>query len=388
MQCHYEQTAQRICNSNAQYILAIQDQMRLNYTHHPAKTELGSIGKNKKTEQYGLIQHNLLCVTDQNTPLGLMDVRHFDYDAVDTSTRCDQRALEEKVTHHWVAALQAMRQRLGQVNQRIITVIDREGDFFELLHALMEAKEEFVIRAQHNRKTGATTPPQSEALWSLLEAAPVAGGMEVSIQDVNSREVKTMPLQLKAIEVTFPVPKKLTTAGHYQAIKVHAVMAFNAEVEWVLLTSLPIATLEQCKEIVNIYRSRWHIEDYHKVLKTGYQVDEIYLHSSRRAIENLLVLAAISACRLYWLIYVGRCEPDIRADRVFEEFEWKAVYVFFKETIPEQCPALSEVILKIARLGGYKHTKHASPPGIETMWTGFQHFTIAAQMYRNMSMKT
>ena len=70
--------------------------MRLNYTHHHAKTELGSIGK--KTEQYGLIQHNLLCVSEENVALGLMDVRDFDYDELDTSTRRDKRALKDKVT--------------------------------------------------------------------------------------------------------------------------------------------------------------------------------------------------------------------------------------------------------------------------------------------------
>jgi transposase len=67
-------------------------------------------------------------------------------------------------------------------------------------------------------------------------------------------------------------------------IKVNGVMAYNEEHQWVLITKLPIDTLEQIKEIVSIYRSRWHIGDYHKVLKTGYQIDEIYLHSSRVSI--------------------------------------------------------------------------------------------------------
>ena len=67
---HYQQTAERIKRSNAKYVLALQDQMRLNYTSHPAKTELGRIGKSGKTEQYGLIQHSVLYVTDKNEPLG------------------------------------------------------------------------------------------------------------------------------------------------------------------------------------------------------------------------------------------------------------------------------------------------------------------------------
>jgi hypothetical protein len=392
MNCHYGETVERIRNSDAKYILAIQDQMRLNFTSHPAKTELGSIGKTKNTEQYGLIQHSILCVTDQNNPLGLMDVKHLDYSEIETGIGRDKRAVEDKISNYWIAAVEAMRKRLGSTSQRIITVADREGDFYEFIHALIAAGEEFIIRAKHDRITGDIYNQKGKKLWSLLETAPVNGSMEVEIQDVDSREIKMIQLNLKAIEITIPVPKKMTVEQierhNYKAIKVNAVIASNAEHEWVLLTNLSIDTTEQVKQIVEMYKQRWHIEDFHKILKTGYQVDEIYLHSSRRAIENLLMLASISACRLYWLIYVGRTEPSIKAEQVFEEFEWKAVYVFFKEKIPEECPVLSEVILKIAQMGGYKPARKVTPPGIKTMWTGFQHFTIAAQMYRNMSMKT
>lgn len=389
---HYAQTIERIRASDAKYILAIQDQMRLNYTKHLAKNGLGSIGKVGKTEQYGLIQHSILCVTEQNVPLGLMDVEFFDYDEFNTSIGRDKRSLEDKANIHWLRAIRAMRNRLGDVKQHIITVADREGDFYEFLHHLLDAKEEFIIRAQHDRYTGKTYKNHDEKLWTVLHQAEIKGTMAVEIQDVNSREMQTIQLNLKAVTVTLPIPKKITAAqiidNNYTAITVNVVMAYNDEHEWVLLTSLPIRTVDDIKEVVILYRCRWHIEDYHKVLKTGYQVDEIYLHSSRQAIENLLVMASISACRLYWMIYVGRSEQNIKADQVFDEFEWKAVYVYFKEKIPKECPPLSEVILKIARLGGYKQSKTGSKPGIKTMWTGFQHFTIAAQMYRNMSIET
>ena len=46
------------------------------------------------------------------------------------------------------------------------------------------------------------------------------------------------------------------------------------------------------------------------------------------------------------------------------------------------------MILKITRLGGYKTSKHSCVPGIKSMWIGFQQFSIAAQTYRNMSIKT
>lgn len=389
---HYKQTIQRIKDSNAEYILAIQDQMRLNFTKHKAKTELGSIGKSGKTIQYGLIQHSVLSVTDQNEPLGLLDVRYFDYDDIDTSTSRDKRTIEEKANKFWIDALNKMRERLGDTEKKIITVADREGDFYEFLHCLIAKKEAFIIRSQHNRILGETYQKKGEKLRETLNKAPILGSMQVEIQDVTSREIKEITLFLKATQVTLPIPKKMPEDAindhGYSSITLHVVQAYNDDHEWILLTKLPIDTLDQIKNIVMIYKSRWHIEDYHKVLKTGYQVDEIYLHTSKEAIKKLLVLSSISACRLYWLIYIGRAEDSIKADQLFEEFEWKALYVYFNEPIPKECPTVSEVMLKIARLGGYKDTKWSTPPGIKTIWAGYQQFTVAAQMYRNMSRKT
>ena len=51
MQAHYEHTVNRINNDESKYIMAIQDQMRLNYTNHKAKTDLGVIGKAGNTTQ-------------------------------------------------------------------------------------------------------------------------------------------------------------------------------------------------------------------------------------------------------------------------------------------------------------------------------------------------
>lgn len=390
---HYEQSVSRIQSSQSKYILAIQDQMRLNYTHHRAKHDLGRIGKTGKTTQYGLIQHSILCVDDRNEPLGLIDLSFFDFSEFETEVHRDQRSVAEKTRCYWVEGLHRMRARLGnECTVPIITVADREGDFYEWLHPLIINKEAFVIRAQYNRVTGETFKKGNIKLKVVLDESPILGSMNVVIQEVASREINSIELKIKATQVTLPAPKhlnkELIQENQYGAMKLNVVCAYNGEHEWILLTSLPIDTLEQLQEIVSIYQARWHIEDYHKVLKTGYQVDELYLHSSREAIINFLVLASISACRLYWLIYVGRAEADIAADTLFEEFEWKSVYVYFKEPIPDKAPSIATTMQYIARLGGYKPATKAQPPGIKTFWTGFQVFTPIAQMYRNMSSKT
>ena len=391
MEPHIQKTVDRINASDAEYILAIQDITVLNFTSHLAKTELGRIGKTKKTEQYGLFQHNTLCVTDSNECLGLIDLQHFHHDDFDLSIPSDRRPVEEKNTICWINALKNMRKRLKGTKKKIVTVADREGDFFEFLHELNKENESFVVRAQHDRWSG-KKHGTGDKLSTLFENQPVKGQITVTVNDVKTHEIKDIQLNIKALEdIELPVPRwpgGASEGKNYQPIRLNVIKVYNDEYCWILLTNFAVNEIAACQRVINMYKERWHIEDYHKILKTGYQIDEIWLHASRDAIENALTMAALAACRLHWIIYVGRVESMASADRIFAEHEWKAVYVYCREKIPEKTPSLSEVIIQIARLGGYKKLKNAAPPGIKIMWMGFAIFSVAAQMYESMSMKT
>lgn len=384
---HFLKTAERVLLDSNEYVLGLQDSTFLNYTSHKAKIELGRIGKTGKTEQYGIIQHNTLCVTEKNEPLGLLDIQFCDNDQYETDKHRHHRKNEETILDRWIKALRNTRNLLKSSHKKLITVADREGDFFEFLHELHQHNDLYVIRAKHNRYTGESHRQRGGKLFDLLSREEVLDTLEVEINDVQTREIKKIRLGLKCLKDIFLPPpdrSKERDIEDYKPIRVNAVMAFNEEYSWILLTSLPVQTQDQIKRIIEIYRCRWHIEDFHKILKTAYQVDEIYLHASREAIENALTMAAISACRFYWIIYVGRVETSCKADRLFEEYEWKTLYIYFKEDIPSEIPLLSEVIYQIARMGGYKKKKEKKVPGIKTMWVGFQFFTVAANMHRNM----
>jgi len=52
-------------------VLAVQDTTGLNYTHHPKKEGMGSIGT-KAPELRGLWMHSTLVLTVEGMPLGLL----------------------------------------------------------------------------------------------------------------------------------------------------------------------------------------------------------------------------------------------------------------------------------------------------------------------------
>lgn len=389
LKAHYNETVKRAKATQSPYILAIQDKTVLDFTRHLSKTELGRIGGKGKKSQYGLFQHNTLLVNASNEPLGLIDIKHFDYDDYDLTIDRHKRPIEEKHSFSWIESSQNRRKRLGNLDVPVITVADRESDIFEFLHDLISHEEQFVVRAQHDRFTGEHYSKKAEQLTSLLDKEPVLGTITTLINDVKTHEIKEINLHLKSLKsVTFPVPKDTPTST-YQPIQMNVVMAYNEEYCWILLTNRAVETLQQGQEVVTIYKARWHIEDYHKILKTAYQIDEVYLHSSRKAIITALSLISLSACRLYWIIYVGRVDPECKADELFNEYEWKSPYIFLKEPIPDKPPALAEIILQIARMGGYKVQKASAPPGVKSMWLGFQALNIASEMYKNiLSIKT
>ncbi len=123
-------------------------------------------------------------------------------------------------------------------------------------------------------------------------------------------------------------------SGHRQnslaPIKINVVEASNQENKWLLLTNLPVTNLEDAIFVVESYKKRWHIESLHKVLKTAYKAEKIYLHSSRNAIQNLLTIINIAACQTYWLIHQARDIRSINASCCFSSRKINALNIYLK----------------------------------------------------------
>ena len=49
--------------------------------------------------------------------------------------------------------------------------------------------------------------------------------------------------------------------------------------EWILLTNLEVLEVEQALEKVEWYKKRWTIESFHKVMKSGFNIEGSQLHT-------------------------------------------------------------------------------------------------------------
>jgi hypothetical protein len=94
----------------------------------------------------------------------------------------------------------------------------------------------------------------------------------------------------------------------------------------------------------------------------------------------------IIAWRVPMLTHLGRTCPELPCDVVFNEAEWKAVYlVTQRQTPPEQPPSLNTMVRLVASLGGFLNRKSDGFPGPKTLWIGLQRaadFVLALEVQR------
>jgi hypothetical protein len=79
-----------------------------------------------------------------------------------------------------------------------------------------------------------------------------------------------------------------------------------------------------------------------------------------------------------YLTTLGRDTPDLPCTVVFDDYEWKALYLFVhkkEELVPKETPTIREVTRLVGRLGGHLGRKSDKEPGQTTMWRGLSRLS-------------
>jgi hypothetical protein len=139
---------------------------------------------------------------------------------------------------------------------------------------------------------------------------------------------------------------------------------------WVLLTSLPIATLAQIRRIVGCYTQRWLIEEFHKALKSGTQVESSQL-ATGRAIQALCAILSLVALRLMETKLYARAFPDELVQP--NQFAPELIRLL---SAMQRCPqggwTQRTLWRGIACCGGFMGRKGDGEPGWITIWRGWR----------------
>ncbi len=376
---HRERTLQRMQGQSA--VLCIQDGTDLNFAEHPGCVGLGLISKNKGSAgTLGIHMHSTLVVNGEGIPLGVPQIQ---YEAPDGQAE-QGKPLEERKTMRWIRGLRECAELAEQLQGvRPVAVLDREGDVYAIFAEQRRlGTVDLLVRAQHDRVLGKGVPKLFEAVRQ--EAAQ--GRLEIHVARQSARRssrgqpgrpareerVAEVDLRWQAVQLRDPDRQGAAVPLNVVHVREENAPEGVARLEWFLLTSLPVQTRQDAERMLEWYRLRWRIEDWHRVLKSGCKVE--YLgHRRGERIERAVTINAVIAWRLAAMTLMGRDTPELPPETFFSEIEIAALEDFAKDRRQAPPDNLGRAVLTLAMLGGYLNFKRKryAHPGHKVMWEGY-----------------
>ena len=312
---HFQQTIERM--RGHERVFAIQDTTYLDYTDHPATQGLGPIGNGFHKCQ-GLVKHTTFVVS--------------------------------------------------------------AADIYEFF---VEAKAHpFAIRAAQNRRTEDT----HGTLQDLVSQAPLAGEVTLDVPARPQHPGRQAHLHVRFAQTTLCVPhrcKQRPETKNLPPMPISVVWVIEPNppnditpLNWLLLTNVEVSNFSEALQRIEWYTQRWHIEVYFKVLNSGTKVEQARFQTKDRLLRYIALLSVI-AWRLYYMTLLNRHLPDADCTQIVTETEWRALYALTHKTrtFAKKTPTVAQVVLWIAKLGGFLGRKSDGPPGVTVFWRGWQRLT-------------
>ena len=396
---HWEATAQRMAGCGGP-VLLMQDTVFFSYGTHVKTRGLGPIGKSNAAHDRGLIMHNALAFTSSGVPLGILsqsiwarrEIPAEDYQ--EKIERLQVTAVEEKESSKWLVALRETLER-APAGVPVVTVADRESDFFEFLTHAKDLRAKYLIRARTDRKL---VPEDSEGCARMLEAlsdAPALGTMTVQVPGNGSRKARTASIEVRVAQVSIQAPQRrghARASGSSEPVAITLIGATeqspptgSESISWVLLTNLPVQDFESATEKVRWYGRRWGIEIWHKVLKSGCKVEDCMLEEAER-LKRYLTLFSIIGVRLMHVAYLARAHPNLPATEVFSTVEIQVLHLRVTKALPPATQPLTllEIVRMLGKLGGHLGRKGDGEPGVLILWRGWMRLYESVEMLHSL----
>jgi len=375
--------AQRSRVRDKNKLLVVSDTTELVFPRHPSKEGLGDIG-NSKTDLEGVKVHTTIGLDPQTHHMtGIIDQQSLIEDQ-QASTKHDANGKSEPVElgseqKKWIRGdRQASRWLAEEV--RPIFIHDRGADSFAFYcEATDDLDAGFVVRANQNRCIQTPSGTDGRLIdWS--EEIPEQGRTSIEIEQGSGRAAREAELTVKAGSCELLPPQNDPTHTEPVAVnvvRIDEVREQDDPIQWVLLTTESVAEFSDSLSVVESYRARWTIEDWHKVLKTGCRIEERRLETWER-MEVLLSVYSVIAWKVLELRELARGDIHRSPEALLSETERSILETKFPELTANEA---QEYAIAVAKVGGYLDRGSDPPPGWETMWKGLKKLQTWAEGY-------
>jgi hypothetical protein len=317
---HAEQTQRRMAAEP--WVLLPQDTTTLNYSGLRQTQGLGPLGESKGQ---GLWLHSLLAFRPDGVPLGVLAAQCWarPQEGSDTRQR-NAQALVDKESGRWVESFQKAATTARRMPQtQLVVITDREGDIFELHEAGKNAPPNLhtLIRAQHDRQLEG-----GGKLWARMASQPLGEERSLELPRGHGQPARTARVEVRWAQVSLEAPavgcKKSWPSLSLWALWVHEPnppLGVEA-LDWMLLSDLPITNDAQAWERVQWYCKRWGIEEWHRALKNGCQVEQREFKTAEH-LQRVLAFDLMVAWRVLACVKLGRALPQLPASVLYSKEE-------------------------------------------------------------------
>jgi hypothetical protein len=191
--------------------------------------------------------------------------------------------------------------------QRGVLVMDRGGDARALLEDWLEHEYRFVVRLRGDRDLlrfyeglgglVETVQTQREGQWVAVEARQLAEQTPTPHQSWRTVKHKGKVVlrfsQLGWVQVRLP--------GRDTTLTLVVARSPGQDVPFMLLTSLPVATVEEARRVLRYYTRRWECEEGIRFLKSEVNLERIRTFNWT-AICRLVLLCVLVMLYLTWML--------------------------------------------------------------------------------------
>lgn len=396
-QQHRQQTREAM--GQLKRVLLIGDDTEVDYSHHPATRGLELIGDGQGR---GFSLHSVLAIDERRQIVGLAHQNLFYRQSIGQGERRRERVERDRQSLVWAKAVRDIGPPPAGV--QFIHVNDRASDNWDFYQSCCEQSRceaagpeggnpweegnHWINRAAQDRRAalghGPAQPQGTEqpqgTLMILVRSLAAWGGTKLEVQGGEAPRQAKLLVSASAVTI---FPPWLAREG--EPVRLWGVRLWEVQapagvepIEWVVLTSLPVNTLEAALQIAQWYSWRWLIEEYHKCLKTGCALEKRQLEEADR-LEAVLGILAIVAVRLLALKQQVHQRPSEPALRQVEQLAVQVLVARRKlRKRPEEL-TLHEFWREVAKLGGFLGRRRDGEPGWQTLWRGWADLQLLVE---------
>ena len=355
-------------------VLFVQDLSELDYTTHVKTENLGHIGDGGGR---GLMIHSCLAIVPTAGNPEILGVaaqqvwtRNDIKRGQETRTERSRRRTEFDV---WAEVVETIGEAPDTtIAPMWVSVGDRGSDIFSYVRRSRAKNWHCLLRVCQDRVIQ-TTDGSKQRLKSLARSMPAMSHKKILLRGRSGQPKRHVELKLawQQVQIHPPSrgPERQQKPIEGWCIRCWQANASSNQLEWILFTTVPVTDLESVRLVVDWYSCRWVIEEYHKCLKSGCELEKRQL-TTADGLKRLLGFLALVAVRLLQLRHLSRYHPRRLASTVVPTQMLKVLVA--RLGLPDTELTMLEFWRAVASLGGFIGRHSDGEPGWQTLWRGWQ----------------